>query len=52
MPLPQLPLRLAIGEFADEAFKSFRAVPEALNRAGFTFHHGTVGEALATALKR
>lgn len=52
MLLPRLPLRVALGEFADEAFKSFRAVPEALNQAGFTFHHTTVGEAVAAGLKR
>jgi uncharacterized protein (TIGR01777 family) len=52
MPLPRLPLRLALGEFADEAFKSFRAVPQALNRAGFVFHHTTVGQALEAGLQR
>jgi NAD dependent epimerase/dehydratase family enzyme len=52
MPLPRLPLRVVIGEFADEAFKSFRAIPEALNQAGFGFHHETVGEALEAGLKR
>jgi uncharacterized protein (TIGR01777 family) len=50
--VPRLPLRVAIGEFADEAFKSFRAVPEVLNQTGFRFHQGTVGDALAAALKR
>lgn len=52
MLLPRLPLRVALGEFADEAFKSFRAVPEALNQAGFGFHHPTVGAALSAALRR
>jgi uncharacterized protein len=52
LSVPRLPLRVAVGGFADEAFKSFRAVPEALNRAGFGFHHATIGEALEAALKR
>lgn len=52
MPLPRLPLRVAVGEFADEAFQSFRAVPQVLNQAGFGFHHATVGEALKAAFRR
>jgi uncharacterized protein len=52
VPIPRLPLRVVLGEFADEAFKSFRAMPEALLQAGFPFHQATVGEALAAGLKR
>jgi uncharacterized protein (TIGR01777 family) len=50
--LPQLPLQIALGGVVDEAFKSFRVRPDALNQAGFEFHHQTVGAALEAALKR
>jgi uncharacterized protein (TIGR01777 family) len=52
MPLPRFALRTALGEFADEAFKSFRALPEALTTAGFSFHHPTVRAALEAGIKR
>ncbi|NUT21019.1 MAG: TIGR01777 family protein [Hamadaea sp.] len=50
MPIPEFGVRLLIGEFADEAFKSTRLVPEALQRTGFEFHHRTIREALVAAL--
>jgi uncharacterized protein (TIGR01777 family) len=52
-PLPGVVLRAALGEFADEGLLiGQRAIPAALERAGFTFHHDTIGEALAYATTR
>jgi uncharacterized protein len=51
--VPGFALRTVLGEFADEgALDGQRAIPAALERAGFEFHHNTIGEALsyATAL--
>jgi hypothetical protein len=48
--VPGFALRLALGEFADEGvLGGQRAIPAALERAGFQFHHNTIGEALAFA---
>lgn len=48
--LPGFALRAALGEFADEGLLGGqRAIPAALERAGFVFHHNTIGEALAFA---
>lgn len=48
--LPGFAVRAALGEFADETLLSGqRAIPGALERAGFQFHHNTVGEALRYA---
>jgi uncharacterized protein (TIGR01777 family) len=48
--LPGFALRSIAGEFADEGLLGGqRAIPAALERAGFEFHHNTVGEALAYA---
>ena len=48
--LPGFAVRAALGEFADEGLLGGqRAIPAALERAGFQFHHNTVGEALAYA---
>ena len=48
--VPGFALRLALGEFADEGvLGGQRAIPAALERAGFRFHHNTIGEALAFA---
>lgn len=52
--VPGFALRTVLGEFADEGLLGGqRAIPAALERAGFTFHHNTVGEGLeyATAPK-
>jgi uncharacterized protein len=50
MIAPAFALRAALGEFADEGLLfGQRAIPAALERAGFVFHHNTVGEALAYA---
>ncbi|MGC1155709.1 DUF1731 domain-containing protein, partial [Mycobacterium sp.] len=48
--MPSFAVRAALGEFADETLLSGqRAIPAALERAGFGFHHNTVGEALRYA---
>ncbi|WP_343708259.1 TIGR01777 family oxidoreductase [Mycobacterium sp.] len=48
--VPGFAIRAALGEFADETLLSGqRAIPGALERAGFQFHHHTVGEALRYA---
>lgn len=48
--VPGFVLRTLLGEIADEGLLvGQRAIPAALERAGFTFHHNTVGEALAYA---
>jgi uncharacterized protein (TIGR01777 family) len=51
--VPAFVLRAALGEFADEGvLGGQRAIPAALERAGFQFHHNTIGEALAFATAR
>ncbi|SEH75190.1 hypothetical protein SAMN04489835_3648 [Mycolicibacterium rutilum] len=48
--VPGFALRAALGEFADEGLLGGqRAIPAALERAGFVFHQNTIGEALAFA---
>ena len=48
--VPGFAARLAFGEFADEGLLvGQRAIPAVLERAGFAFHHDTIGEALAYA---
>lgn len=48
--VPGFALKTLLGEFAEEGLLGGqRAVPAALERAGFVFHHTTVGEALAYA---
>lgn len=49
--VPGFALRTLLGEFADEGILGGqRAVPSALERAGFDFQHKTIDEALAYAL--
>jgi uncharacterized protein (TIGR01777 family) len=51
--VPAFAARFAFGEFADEGLLTGqRAIPAVLERAGFAFHHNTVGEALAYASAR
>ena len=51
--MPGIVLRRLLGEFADEGLLSGqRAIPAALERAGFAFHHNTIGEALSYATTR
>lgn len=53
MVVPGFALRALIGEFVDEGLLSGqRAIPAALERARFVFHHNTIGEALAYATNR
>ena len=48
--VPGFALRTILGEFADEGvLGGQRAIPAALERSGFQFHHHTIGEALAFA---
>ncbi len=48
--MPGFAVRAALGEFADETLLSGqRTIPAVLERAGFEFHHNTVGEALRYA---
>lgn len=48
--VPGFALRAVLGEFADEGvLGGQRAIPAALERAGFEFHHNTIREALAFA---
>jgi uncharacterized protein len=48
--VPGFALRTLLGEFAEEGLLGGqRAIPAALERAGFHFHHNTIGEALAFA---
>ena len=51
--LPGFALRAVFGEFADEGLLcGQRVIPAALERAGFQFHHNTIGEALGYATAR
>lgn len=51
--LPGFAVRTALGEFADEGLLTGqRAIPTALEQAGFQFHHNTIGEALDYATAR
>ena len=51
--VPGFALRRLLGEFADEGLLGGqRAIPAALERAGFQFHHHTIGEALSYATAR
>jgi uncharacterized protein (TIGR01777 family) len=48
--VPGFALRTLLGEFAEEGLLGGqRAIPAALERAGFHVHHNTIGEALAFA---
>ena len=48
--VPAFAIRTLLGEFADEGLLSGqRAIPAALERAGFQFHQNTIGEALSYA---
>jgi uncharacterized protein (TIGR01777 family) len=50
---PAFAMRLVLGEAADElALTSLRVVPAVLQRAGFTFRHPMVHDALAAAVER
>ncbi|BAX93250.1 TIGR01777 family oxidoreductase [Mycobacterium shigaense] len=51
--LPGFAVRATLGEFADEGLLTGqRAIPSALEHAGFEFHHNTIGEALGYATAR
>jgi uncharacterized protein (TIGR01777 family) len=49
--VPAFAVRAALGEFAEEAVLcGQRVIPAALERAGFQFHHNSIGEALGHAI--
>jgi NAD dependent epimerase/dehydratase family enzyme len=50
MPIPGIALQVALGEFAGEALRSQRVLPEVLRRAGFTWTCPTLESALRAAL--
>jgi uncharacterized protein len=53
LTVPGFAVRAAFGEFAEEGLLTGqRAIPSALERAGFQFHHNTIGEALGYATAR
>ncbi|RUP06629.1 MAG: TIGR01777 family protein [Mycobacterium sp.] len=53
MAVPGFAVHAALGEFADEGLLTGqRAIPTALEQAGFQFHHNTIGEALDYATAR
>nr|WP_280373430.1 TIGR01777 family oxidoreductase [Nocardia abscessus] len=51
--VPAFALRALVGEMAEEAIlRGPRAIPTALEEAGYQFHHPTIGAALADAVGR
>ncbi|AYF77847.1 TIGR01777 family protein [Nocardia yunnanensis] len=51
LPVPAFALRLAVGEFAEEAIlHGPRAIPTALEAAGYRFQHPTIGAALTATV--
>jgi uncharacterized protein len=50
IPVPALALRIVIGEFANDALMSIRAVPKTLSRAGFQFQHPDARSVVHSAL--
>lgn len=53
LALPGFAARAVFGEFAEEGLLAGqRAIPAALERAGFQFRHNTIGEALSYATAR
>jgi uncharacterized protein (TIGR01777 family) len=52
IPTPRFAVRMAIGEFANEALQSLRVLPTVLGRTGFEFRHPDLDSALRAALDR
>ena len=50
LPVPKAALRLAVGEFADDALASQRVIPQVLLDAGYVFQHKTIDAAIEAAL--
>lgn len=46
LPTPRAALRVALGEFADDALASARVLPHELTRAGFEHTHPELGDAM------
>ena len=51
-PVPALALKLALGEFGDVLLTGQRAIPGKAVKAGYTFKHTDVNEALKAILKK
>jgi len=49
---PALPLRLVVGDLADQVLGSLRVVPGVLSDAGYSFQHPDIRSALAAAFNR
>lgn len=47
--VPKVAIQVVYGAFAEEAFRSIRALPAVLTRAGFPFQHRSVSSALHAA---
>lgn len=53
LPVPPFALKLVVGDLVDEALvTSIRAMPDALQRIGFHFHHPQLKPALEAMLKK
>ncbi|MGV0627803.1 TIGR01777 family oxidoreductase [Mycolicibacter minnesotensis] len=52
LAVPAFAMRAGLGELADGLLSGQRAIPAALEQAGFRFQHSTIGEALAYATAR
>ena len=50
LPVPPFALKLVLGEFGAEPLRSQRIIPNALQKAGFTFEHPTIDSAIRAAL--
>jgi uncharacterized protein (TIGR01777 family) len=49
LPAPKFGLKIVLGEFAVEPLRSQRVLPNALQKAGFTFEHPTIEAAIRAA---
>jgi len=49
-PAPKFALRIVLGEMVDFLFSSERVIPEAAQRAGFSFEHHSLEGALRNVL--
>jgi len=51
MPVPKLGVRILFGEYAEEGYRSLRAMPKVLQDNGFKYEYATFASALAEALR-
>jgi hypothetical protein len=52
LPVPELALRVLVGEMAEVLFDSQRVVPAAALAAGYEFHHPLLAQALEDLFAR